>query len=269
VQKAHGHTSFAEQQTVPVLTDLAAQRKALIDEMSMASSIVAFTGAGISTEAGIPDFRSPGSAWTVNKPIPYDAFVASPEVRAEAWRRKFAMDDVSSGAKPATAHLEIAELVRRGRCTRVVTQNIDDLHARAGVPHEHLVELHGNGTYAACISCGTRHELADVRPLFEASGQAPHCRECGSPVKSATVSFGQAMPKHAMQRAAKAATSCDLFLVLGSSLVVFPAASFVDLAKQAGARLVIVNREPTGFDDLADWVLRGEIGPVMTGLGAY
>lgn len=250
-----------------VLTDLDDQRKALGDELARATAIVAFTGAGISTEAGIPDFRSPGSAWTVNKPIPFEAFVASAEARKEAWRRKFAMDDVARGAGPATAHRVIAEWVARGRCLSVVTQNIDDLHARAGVPASRVVELHGNGTYAACLACATRVELSDIRPRFEATGVPPDCDACGAPVKSATISFGQAMPKEALRRAGAAATGCDLFLVLGSSLVVYPAAAFVDLAKDAGARVVIVNREPTGYDPVADLVLRGEIGPILAGMG--
>lgn len=252
-----------------VLTELDAQRKALRDAVGQASAIVAFTGAGVSTEAGIPDFRSPGSAWTVNRPIPFPAFMASAEVRAEAWRRKFAMDDVAAGATPATAHVEIARLVARGRITSVITQNIDDLHARAGVAPERIVELHGNGTYAACVACRRRYELADIRSRFEATALAPDCDDCGNPVKSATVSFGQAMPADAMRRAAEAATSADLFLAMGSSLVVQPAASFLDLARSSGARLVIVNREPTDYDPIADLVLRGEIGPIVEGMGEW
>lgn len=248
---------------MPVLDDLAACRDALREVVVDAARIVAFTGAGISTEAGIPDFRSPGSLWTRNKPIPFQAFVASEEARIEAWRRKFAMDDSYRGAQPATGHRAIAKLVDTGRMTAVITQNIDGLHQASGVPADRLVELHGNGTYASCLACGTRHELDEVRAAFDAAGRAPDCAACGGLVKSATISFGQAMPATEMRRAHAAARACDLFLVIGSSLVVYPAAAFPAIAKEAGATLVILNREPTDLDDTADLVLRCEIGPAM------
>ena len=229
-------------------------------------AIVAFTGAGISTESGVPDFRSPGSPWMVNKPIPFDAFVASREARIEAWRRKFAMDDHAAGAVPNAGHRALARLINEGRSPGIVTQNIDGLHQEAGVPADRVVELHGNGTYATCLACGWRHELAEIRPVFEATGEAPTCTMCAGPVKSATISFGQAMPQDAMRRAQALTLAADLFLVLGSSLVVFPAATFPVLAKRNGARLVIVNREPTELDEIADLVVRAEIGAVLAPL---
>lgn len=237
--------------------------RALHDLVAEARRIVAFTGAGISTESGVPDFRTPGSPWTRNKPIPFEAFRASAEARREAWRRKFTMDDHFAGARPSRGHRALASLVARGRMPAIVTQNIDGLHQDSGVPPERVVELHGNGTYATCLECGRRHELAALRPRFEATGAAPACDECGGPVKAATISFGQAMPAPALRRAQELAEGCDLFLVLGSSLVVYPAAALPLIAKRAGARLVIVNREPTEFDAMADLAIRGEIGPLL------
>lgn len=224
-----------------------------------ARAAVVFTGAGISTGSGIPDFRSPGGLWSKNRPIDFGAFRASADMRREAWRRKFTTDDAMRGALPNPAHRAVARFVAEGRAAAVVTQNIDGLHGVSGVPADRLVELHGNGTYAACLDCGARHELADVRAVFEATGDPPDCRVCGGLVKSATISFGQAMPAEAMARAEAFAREADLFLVLGSSLVVYPAALLPIAAKRAGATLVIANREPTDLDPYADLVLRGDL----------
>jgi NAD-dependent deacetylase len=167
-----------------------------------ARRMVAFTGAGLSTESGVPDFRSPGSPWMVNKPIPFDAYIASAEVRREAWRRKFTMDDHYRGAQPSTGHRALARLVREGRMQAIITQNIDGLHQAAGLDDEAVIEIHGNGTYATCLDCSTRHEIAEIRTHFEDRGHAPACRACGGIVKSATISFGQRMPESAMRRGA-------------------------------------------------------------------
>ena len=245
--------------------DLAADLRALIGR---ARSVVAFTGAGISTESGVPDFRSPGSPWLENKPIDFAEWIASEEARCEAWRRKFRMDDIYRGAQPSAGHRALAALVTGGKSPGVITQNIDGLHQAAGIADDKVVELHGNGTYATCLSCGLRHELADVRRDFEANGRAPTCQACGGMVKSATVSFGQAMPEAAMRQARELALGCDLFLAIGSSLVVYPAAGFPVLAKRNGARLVIINREPTDLDSIADLVIAGEIGSVLGPLAA-
>lgn len=256
---------------MPVTTtpppDPAAARR-LADLLADARNIVAFTGAGISTESGIPDFRSPGSPWLKNQPIDFQLFTASEAARREAWRRKFAMDDLYRGAMPGAGHAALARLIRQERSPGIITQNIDGLHQASGVPDDRIVELHGNGTYATCLGCGRRHELVDVRAAFEASGRAPTCDACGEPVKSATVSFGQAMPELAMRRAAEWTMSCDVFLAIGSSLQVYPAAGFPQMAKRNGATLVIVNREETALDDIADLVLRGEIGAVLGPIGA-
>lgn len=225
---------------------------------------IAFTGAGISTESGIPDFRSPGGLWTQNRPIPFDEFLASKEARNEAWRRKFAMEEKFQAAKPGRGHRALARLVARGKLSAVITQNIDNLHQLSGIPHEKVIELHGNGTYAICLDCGVRYEIEWVRERFSiAGGIAPDCPSCYGPVKSATVSFGQSMPEEAMRRAEAETLAADLFIAIGSSLVVWPAAGFPALAKRNGARLVIINREPTEFDDIADLVVRDDIGDVL------
>jgi NAD-dependent deacetylase len=225
---------------------------------------VAFTGAGISTESGIPDFRSPGGLWTKTFPIPLDQFLASREMRDEAWRRKFAMEATFRSARPGRGHRALARLVERGKLSAIITQNIDNLHQESGVPQEKVIELHGNGSYATCLDCAVRYELDWVRKRFEAAGGvAPDCPACHGPVKAATISFGQAMPEEAMRRAEAETRAADLFLSIGSSLVVWPAAGFPALAKNNGARLVILNREPTDFDGMADLVARDDIGDML------
>ena len=234
--------------------------KALVER---AAVIAGFTGAGISTESGVPDFRSPGSPWLKNQPIPFEAYVRSREARREAWRRKFTMDDLYRGARPSRGHLALASLVASGKMPAVITQNIDGLQQEAGTASDKVIELHGNGTYATCLECGQRHELDWVRERFEATGEPPDCRECAGIVKSATISFGQAMPEAPMRRARELTLSCDLFLAVGSSLVVYPAAGFPVMAKRNGAALVIVNREPTDLDEIADLVVNADIGDVL------
>jgi NAD-dependent deacetylase len=247
--------------------EIADELASKVDELkaiiAVADAVVGFTGAGISTESGVPDFRSPNSPWMRNKPIPFDVFLHSAEARREAWRRKFAMDDLYRGARPSRGHLALASLVAQGKMPAVITQNIDGLHHESGIPAERIVELHGNGTYAACLSCGQRHELERIRLHFETHGAAPTCAACAGIVKSATISFGQAMPEQAMRRAQELALACDVFLVLGSSLVVYPAAALPVIAKQNGATLVIINREPTEMDNFADLVIRAEIGSTL------
>lgn len=228
-----------------------------------AKRAVVFTGAGISTESGIPDFRSPGGIWTKMAPIDFRDFVASAEMRREAWRRRFAMEQMFASVKPNAGHQAVAALVARGIVSRVITQNIDNLHQDSGVPDAQVIELHGNTRYAKCLDCGMRHELEPIRAHFEAHGDPPDCPACGGIVKTATISFGQSMPGLEMARAEEATLACDLFLVLGSSLVVYPAAGFPALAHEIGARLAIVNRDPTDLDARADLVLHGGIGPTL------
>jgi NAD-dependent deacetylase len=236
---------------------------ALARMIAEAKRAVVFTGAGISTESGIPDFRSPGGIWTQMAPIYFDEFLASEAARRETWRRRFAMEDIFKAAEPNRGHRAVDALVRRGKVAAVITQNIDGLHQASGIPPEKIVELHGNTTYATCLDCGQRYEIAELRATFERDGAVPPCDKCLGHVKTATVSFGQAMPVLAMQRAEQETNAADLCIVLGSSLVVYPAAGFPQLAKHNGAALVIVNREPTPLDPIADLVLHAPIGDTM------
>jgi NAD-dependent deacetylase len=246
----------------PDLETAVARIRALIEA---AKVVLPFTGAGISTECGIPDFRSPGGLWTRNRPIPFDEFLASQDMRDEAWRRRFAMEREFGSAKPGRGHLALASLYRAGTAPAVVTQNIDNLHQSSGIAAEHVIELHGNNSYAHCLSCSRRYELAWVKERFMAAGErAPDCIACGGPIKTATISFGQAMPEDAMRRAEALTLACDLFLAVGSSLVVWPAAGFPLMAKRNNAKLVILNREPTDFDAIADLVIRDDIGTVLS-----
>lgn len=225
--------------------------------------LVIFTGAGISTESGIPDFRSPGGVWSQMKPIYFQDFVSNPAKRREAWERTFSGRAGWVGRKPNAGHAAVARLVAQGKAIAVITQNVDNLHQDSGVPPDQVIELHGNASYAKCLECFERHELDELKDSFLKAGEIPYCRRCGGLVKTATVSFGQAMPVEPMARAEAATLDCDGFLVLGSSLVVHPAADFPLLAKRNGARLAIVNREPTDLDAFADLVLHDEIGPTM------
>jgi len=235
----------------------------LRDMVEAAGVVVPFTGAGISTECGIPDFRSPGGLWTTYKPVHFSDFLASAEMRAESWRRRFAMEARFSTATPGCGHLALASLHRLGKIPAVITQNIDSLHQASGFSEDDVVELHGNTTYAVCLDCSRRYEITWVRERFDATGAAPDCPSCGGFVKTATVSFGQAMPEAAMQRAERLASECDLFLAIGSSLVVWPAAGLPLVAKSSGAILVIINRDPTDFDDMADLVVHADIGQTL------
>ncbi|MFQ5974249.1 MAG: NAD-dependent deacetylase [Alphaproteobacteria bacterium] len=224
---------------------------------------VVFTGAGISTESGIPDYRSPGGIWDRFRPIDYQEFLTSAEARRAYWRRKFSTQSSVEDARPNEGHIAVAELVRRGTVAWVITQNVDGLHQKSGVPEGRVIELHGNTNYARCLSCRERYELGPIRDAFVVDETLPVCRLCGGHVKSATISFGQPMPREEMRRAEEATTASDVFLAIGSSLGVYPAAGFPVLAKRHGAALVIVNREPTPLDPVADLVLNREIGPTL------
>ncbi len=225
-------------------------RARLAQMIQDARRMVVFTGAGISTESGIPDFRSPGGIWTKMSPIYFQDFVRSEDKRREAWTRTFS----------GTAGWG---LVTQGKVSSVITQNVDNLHQDSGVPAQQVIELHGNASYAKCLQCGLRHELEVLKQSFLGAGEIPACHECGGIVKTATISFGQAMPEDQMARAEVETLACDMYLVLGSSLIVYPAAGFPLLAKRNGAWLAIVNREPTDQDGYADLVINDEIGPTM------
>ena len=227
-----------------------------------ADRIVLFTGAGISTESGIPDFRSPGGTWTKQRPIDFSEFLRSDEARRETWRRRFEMEPILRKATPNRGHRAVAELIRCDKASAVITQNIDGLHQDSGIPDDKVIELHGNTTYAHCLDCGIRYEIASLRVDFEKDRIVPSCA-CGGWVKTATVSFGQSMPIDEMRRAEQETLLADLFISIGSSLVVYPAAGFPELAKRNGSRLVIINLQPTGLDEIADLVLRRPIGEAL------
>jgi len=246
-----------------IAADLRSGVDRLGEMIAAASVIVPFTGAGISTESGIPDFRSPGGLWSRNRPIPFDEFVASQDARDESWRRRFNMEPTFAAARPGRGHRALASLYKVGKIPAVITQNIDNLHQSSGFATDHVIELHGNTTYARCLGCDKHYDLAWAKQRFVSKGIAPNCDACGEPVKTATISFGQPMPEDAMRRATELAQSCDLFLVVGSSLVVWPAAGIPLLAKNCGARLVIVNNEPTEQDDIADLMIRYDIGETL------
>jgi len=230
-----------------------------------ASNIVFFTGAGISTESGIPDFRSQGTGiWEKMKPIYFEQFLNSETARTEQWRRRFTGDRKMETAEPNKGHYAIARLVEMGKTPVIITQNVDNLHQHAGVPDDRVIELHGNGSYARCLSCEMRYELADLEQQFRQQERIDPCSRCGGIIKGATISFGQAMPEDAMARAQAATEACDLMIVAGSSLVVYPAAGFPEYAKRLGAKLVILNREPTALDEIADLALHREIGPTLS-----
>lgn len=225
--------------------------------------MVIFTGAGISTESGIPDFRSPGGIWSRMQPIPFADYLADPAARRLSWQRRLEMEETWAKVQPNDGHKAVADLVARGKASHVITQNIDGLHQISGVPDAQVIELHGSTRRAACLACGTAAEIAAVLAHFKTHGRAPGCASCGGLIKTATISFGQPMPEPEMARAETATLASDLMLVLGSSLAVYPAAGFPLLARRNGARLAILNRDQTPQDDIADLAIRAEIGPTM------
>jgi NAD-dependent deacetylase len=235
----------------------------LVGLVQSARRCVLFSGAGVSTDCGVPDFRSPNGLWTQFRPILFADFLKSPEIRLEAWRRYFVIHAAFSDAMPGVAHRAVADLVGKGRIHAVITQNIDDLHRRAGIDCGRIIEVHGNGTFAKCLSCETRHELDWVRAAIDRDGAVPPCMECGGLVKSATISFGQPMPEAEMAAARAASLDCDLFLAVGSSLQVYPASGLPIIAKHNRAKLVIINREPTPLDSFSDLVIHAELGDAL------
>ncbi len=231
-------------------------------------NIVFFTGAGISTESGVPDFRSPGGIWTRYQPVYFADFMTSEEARMRHWKMKKETHELYKNVKPNIGHYGIAEFEKRGQLSGLITQNIDGLHGVAGVSADRIVELHGTDRKVVCLKCG---KTFDPEPIYESVGgnfKPPACNACGGFLKAATISFGQAMPSEAMSRANELSDAAEIFVVVGSSLVVHPAASFPVIAKENGALLAIVNRDPTPLDSLADYLYRGEIGEFFTRLGS-
>lgn len=237
--------------------------RALQDWIQEAENVVGFTGAGISTESGIPDFRSPNGVWARNRMIYFDEFVANREDRIEYWRQKCESWPEIRDAEPNGGHQAFVSLAEMGKLRAMITQNIDGLHQKSGLAPELVLEIHGSTVDVTCLSCDYRTH-SDVACRWVAEGNlAPECPECGGLLKPATISFGQPMPVEALTRAEAAARECDLFLAVGSSLQVQPAASLPLVAKRSGAKLVIVNRDPTPLDEIADAVVQGEIGKVL------
>ena len=231
-----------------------------------AARIVGFTGAGISTESGVPDFRSPNGVWARNRIVDFQEFVSSEAGRVEYWRQKAAAWPAMRDARPNAGHHAFVELHRQGRLEALITQNIERLHQRSGLPADKVLELHGTTTEAVCLTCGDRIASDEACRRIAGGERAPRCRPCGGLLKPATVSFGQALPRDVLARARTAVETCDLLLAVGSSLVVEPAASLPRAAGRAGARLIIVNRDPTPLDGMADAVVRGELGAVLPAL---
>jgi NAD-dependent deacetylase len=234
----------------------------LANMISEARNVLIFTGAGISTESGIPDFRSPGGVWTKMQPIMFQDFVASREKRKEAWDRVYNKTAGWTGAAPNSGHHAVKTLVDMGKVKMIVTQNVDNLHQDSGVPDEMVVEIHGNASYAKCLECGQTYSFEGLKPRYEA-GEDLTCEVCEGLLKSATISFGQAMPEEEVMLAQAGAEAADLCIAIGSSLVVYPAAQIPLIAKQTGAKYVILNREETEHDPVADLVINAEIGETL------
>jgi NAD-dependent deacetylase len=233
-----------------------------IDE---AERIVVLTGAGISTDSGIPDFRGPQGVWTKNpeaeRMATLENFMTDPEMRRRSWRNRV----VSSGTelKPNAGHFALVELERRGKLDTLITQNVDGLHQDAGTSRERMVEIHGTMREVICMSCGERGPIESALERVRAGEEDLACRKCGGILKSATISFGQSLVHEDLLRAERSAETCELLLAIGSTLSVFPIAGVVPIAKQAGARIVILNAEPTEMDQIADAVIRGSIGGIL------
>jgi NAD-dependent deacetylase len=222
--------------------------------------IVFFTGAGISTESGVPDFRSPGGIWTKYSPVYFDEFIQSEEARIRYWEMKKETHQLYRDVKPNIGHYSIAAFEKRGQLLGLITQNVDGLHSLAGVSPEKMVELHGTDRKVTCLSCGKEFDPELIYTRLKDNIMPSPCEACGGMLKPATISFGQQMPAQAMKRAQELCENAEIFIVVGSSLVVQPAASFPTLAKQSGAFLAIINRDPTPLDSLADFNHRGTIG---------
>ena len=246
------------------INELSGKIEAAADRVANAKSVVAFTGAGVSTESGIPDFRSPGGIWTRFDPEDFtiQKFLSSPETRKKQWQ--LLLDGgLFADAEPNKAHLAVAELEKMGRLSCVITQNVDNLHQKAGNSEDMVYELHGNMRWLKCMGCDARYAVGDVIDTYRATREVPSCARCRGILKPDVVFFGEMLPERTLREATAHATSCDLMIVIGSSLVVYPAAYMPMYAKESGAGLVIVNNTPTSFDDAADIVIHHSAGAVM------
>jgi NAD-dependent deacetylase len=241
------------------------QLEAVRSWIDAAERIVVLTGAGVSTDSGIPDFRGPQGVWTKNpgaeKMATLQHYMADPEVRKRAWGMR--AESVAREREPNPGHHALVELERRGKLDTLITQNVDGLHLRAGTSREKLVEIHGTMREVVCMACGERAPMERALERVRAGEEDPPCRSCSGILKSATISFGQGLVQEDLIRSEVAAQGCDLMLAIGTTLSVYPIASVVPIAKRAGARVVILNAEPTEMDDLADALLRGSISELL------
>jgi len=240
-----------------------------IDEVARliagAKKVVVFVGAGLSTESGIPDFRSPGGVWDRYDPADFDFqnFLSRESSREKYWQMATEMYEAMKDAQPNAGHMAVAELERLGKLDCLITQNIDGLHFKAGNSGEKVLELHGTAMHVACLSCQKRYDRGPIQERVAAGEKAPRCDSCGGLLKPATISFGQSMPERETAEAFRRSAACDVFIVIGSSLVVYPAAQMPVEAKRAGAKLIIINRDATPCDSMATIVLRGPAGQTM------
>ncbi len=237
----------------------------IAERIAKAGKNVVFTGAGISTESGIPDYRSKGGIWDKFQPVYFDDFMSSKSARIEYWRRKSELYYDLAQAEPNTAHEALVTLYEKGYLEAVITQNIDGLHQKAGLPDEKVLELHGNTLRVRCMSCGKTSSIHEAQKRIEAGDLAPECK-CGGYLKPDTISFGQALPVRELKKATELSNDCDFFMVVGSSLLVHPAASMPGFAKQHGAFLAIVNFSETRYDNLCDVLIHGKAGDVLEGI---
>ena len=231
--------------------------------LQQARKIVVLTGAGISTESGIPDFRSPGSIWQVTPPVNYRDFINKPEARQQYWQTRRNLSSQVAAARPNAAHYALVELERQHVLLGVLTQNFDGLHQDAGLPPEKVIELHGTSREAACTLCGVRSSMAELQQRIDGGELDPQCPMCGGYLKSATILFGQRLPDAALTRARKLTADCDLFFVIGSSLKVSPASTLPRIALQRNVPLIILNLQPTSLDEQADVVIHEKAGEIL------
>ncbi|GAI98835.1 unnamed protein product, partial [marine sediment metagenome] len=225
--------------------------------------LAAFTGAGISTESGIPDFRGPKGIWKRYRPIELSEFISDPAARKEYWRRKIEIYPRIKEASANEGHRALARLHKAGFLQTVITQNIDSLHLNSGIPDSRVIELHGSNAYIACLDCRKRYEWKEVLPYFDEHENCPRCEKCGGWLKPATISFGQAMPVAETKKAFQEAAMADVFLVIGSSLQVYPAAAIPTETVRSGGLVAIINNEPTSQDHIAHIVLHGKAGKIL------
>lgn len=243
------------------------EKEKAADLITEAQRVVVFTGAGVSTESGISDFRSPGGIWDRYDPdeFLYHRFLASEETRKKYWDFERSLWPTIVNAEPNPAHIAVVELHQLGKLDCVITQNIDGLHQKAGLPEEKVIELHGTLKYVECLGCGKRFKREEIQKRMDEQGVSPpRCEDCQGILKPATISFGQPMPEWETRETQKRSANCDLFMVIGSSLVVYPAAEMPVIAKQRGAHLVIINMAPTPHDTLADVIIRSKAGDTMS-----